>query len=101
MITQVPVDLNLASTEQAFRDLISDFHEYGHGENIQKNLQKMLATICCHRAIRKTRILSLPEMNQLLRQIESTERSGYCNHGRPTWSVITLNDLDKYFHRGE
>ena len=101
IITQVPVDLNLAASAQAFKDLMSDLHEYGHGENLQQNVNKMLATICCHRAIRKMRMLSLPEMNQLLRQIENTERSGYCNHGRPTWSVITLNDLDKYFHRGE
>lgn len=100
-LTQVPVDLNLSSTALAFKDLISDLHEHGLDENVQQNVLKILANICCHRAVRKMRQLSLPEMNQLLREIEQTERSSYCNHGRPTWSVISINDLDKYFHRGE
>tara|TARA_Y200000002_G_scaffold374379_2_gene375031 strand:- start:3169 stop:4965 length:1797 start_codon:yes stop_codon:yes gene_type:complete len=100
ILSQVPIEIKLTAGEQVFRDLLADLAAKGSATTISKQVNEMLATICCHRAIRKMRILSLTEMNQLLRDIEQTDRSDYCNHGRPTWSLIPLSDLDRYFHRG-
>ncbi len=101
LISQVPVEMKLTAGEQAFRDLLADLATVDNAHSIKDDVHRMLATICCHRAIRKMRSLSLSEMNQLLRDIEQTTHSDYCNHGRPTWSVIPLSDLDQYFHRGQ
>ena len=93
--------MKLTAGEQAFRDLLADLATVDSAHSIKDDVHRMLATICRHRAIRKMRSLSLSEMNQLLRDIEQTTHSDYCNHGRPTWSVIPLSDLDQYFHRGQ
>jgi len=99
-IRQIPSLLKQAEATRLVGDVLADLLEYGTSDRIQAHLNELLATMACHGAVRANRRLTLPEMNGLLRDMEQTERSGQCNHGRPTWTQLAMAELDKLFLRG-
>ncbi len=99
-IRQIPALLKQAEANRLVHDVVADLMEYGTSDRIQAHLNELLGTMACHGAVRANRRLTIPEMNGLLRDMESTERSGQCNHGRPTWTQLGMDDLDKLFMRG-
>jgi DNA mismatch repair protein MutL len=100
-IRAMPVLLKQAHAETAAREILHELREYGASRTMTERRDELLASLACHGAVRANRILSVPEMNALLREMEQTERSGQCNHGRPTWFQLSMNDLDKMFMRGQ
>ncbi|HXK56947.1 MAG TPA: DNA mismatch repair endonuclease MutL, partial [Gammaproteobacteria bacterium] len=100
VVREVPVLLQGTDSERLLRDLLADLAVFGSSERVESEIGKILATLACHGAVRANRRLSIEEMNALLRDMERTERSDQCNHGRPTWSQLALDDLDKLFMRG-
>ncbi|MEE4100805.1 DNA mismatch repair endonuclease MutL [Pseudomonas viridiflava] len=100
-IRQIPALLKQAEANRLVSDVLADLMEYGASDRVQAHMNELLGTMACHGAIRANRRLAIPEMNGLLRDMENTERSGQCNHGRPTWTQMGLNDLDKLFLRGQ
>ena len=99
-IRSVPAALGSTDPIALARDLLAELADHEASQLLQRAQHEVLSTMACHAAVRANRELSLAEMNALLRQMESTERSDQCNHGRPTWRQISLRELDAWFMRG-
>jgi len=101
VIRSVPDILVNSDVSQLVRDVLSDLVTDEHSSRIEETMHEVLSSMACHGSVRANRLLSIAEMNALLRDMEVTERSGQCNHGRPTWVQMSIGQLDGWFKRGQ
>ena len=99
-VRAIPTLLADADTETLVRDILADLAVYGQSTRAEELINTLLGTVACHGSVRANRRMTTDEMNALLRDMERTERSGQCNHGRPTWMQLEMRELDKMFLRG-
>ncbi|MEO6422667.1 MAG: DNA mismatch repair endonuclease MutL [Candidatus Nitrotoga sp.] len=100
-VRAMPAMLKQTHAEAAARDVLHEMREYGATRVLTERRNEVLSTLACHSAVRANQILNVPEMNNVLREMERTERSGQCNHGRPTWFQMSIAELDTLFMRGK
>jgi DNA mismatch repair protein MutL len=100
-VRAMPAMLKQSHAEAAARDVLHELREYGASRALTERRNELLGTLACHSAVRANQALTLTEMNHILREMENTERSGQCNHGRPTWFQMSIGDLDQMFMRGK
>ena len=101
VVRSVPDLLANSDVSQLVRDVLADLVAHEHSNRIEETIHEVLSSMACHGSVRANRLLSIAEMNALLRDMEATDRSGQCNHGRPTWVQMSLNQLDGWFKRGQ
>jgi DNA mismatch repair protein MutL len=100
-LTEVPSLLTKTDVASLFVDMLGELAQQGHTDLSETLIDRLLSTMACHGSVRANRQLTLEEMNALLRDMERTERSAQCNHGRPTWVQLNMDELDRLFMRGQ
>ena len=101
VVREVPVLLAKANLQQMITDLLAEMAEFGTADGVNRHGLDLLGNIACRGSVRANRQLTIPEMNALLREMETTENAGLCNHGRPTYVQRSLAELDRLFLRGQ
>lgn len=101
VVREIPSYLKHANVDALIRDALADIRMFGSSDKLEQANNKLLSTMACYGSVRAHRKLTITEMNALLREMESTERSAQCNHGRPTWVQLSIEQLDKLFKRGQ
>ncbi|WP_405233573.1 DNA mismatch repair endonuclease MutL [Lentisalinibacter salinarum] len=101
VIREIPTLLAASAAEELVRDVLADLAEHGTSGRVAGHVDELLATMACHHSVRANRSMTVPEMNALLRAMETTDRADQCNHGRPTWTALGLRELDRLFLRGQ